>query len=191
MLKLGGVGRCVVLLVWFLLFSTAFYIFSLKQEFIYFSMLQLATVVAFYCFLMFYIGSVVLLRGDAVVGFNLLHVAVRHKAHLMINAPTADDLSKRAAIAYFEDFVGASVFDHNSQGFFFFASKKLSFFKGGAALLPGPQMIRLVGDKHKCFPRQNIEGFTEVEQSGWIVNVAAVIPAAFDHGWIRFKNHIL
>ncbi len=52
---------------------------------------------------------------DVVEGFNLLHLAVRHIALLMTEAPTKRDLIKIVVRAYFMYFVGASVIDYKSQ----------------------------------------------------------------------------
>ena len=129
--------------------------------------------------------------GDLLVGFNLLQLSVRNKAQLVVDAPLAKNLCKRATVAHLEDFVGETVLNHNDQGFFLFASENSFILKDGAALLPGPTISWLVWNNKDRFPRQDIEGIAVIEQTGWIVDVASVVSAAFDQGRIRFKNHIL
>jgi hypothetical protein len=87
--------------------------------------------------------------------------------------------------------VGKAIYDQDGQGFFLFAFQKSTLFKGCAALLPGSKIIRLVGDYHNRISGHDINARTPVEQAGRIVDVAAVVTAAFNQGRIRFENQKL
>jgi hypothetical protein len=65
----------------------------------------------------------------------------------------------------------------------------MSILEGDAALFPGSETIWLVGDYHDRLPWHDIKVRSKVKQAGWIVDVAAIVTAAFNQSWIRFENH--
>lgn len=134
---------------------------------------------------------VVVIQSDELIGFNLLHMVGRNKGHLVLDTPMVQDFGQGPSVVYFDNFVGESILDQEGQCFFLFAHEELSFLKSGAELLPGSTIVRLVGDQYDRFPRQDVKTLASVDQSRWIVDVAAVVTAVFDQGWVRFKNHVL